>query len=70
MSESLHTVPGVLERVPVSRSKLYGLMRTGELRSVKVGGRRLIPESALVEFMATVQAQQEGRAWKGSGDAA
>lgn len=68
--ESLHTVPAVLERVPVSRSKLYALMRTGDLRSVKVGGRRLIPESALVEFMTTVQEQQIGKAWTGSGDAA
>jgi excisionase family DNA binding protein len=31
----------------VVRSTLYGLIGTGELRTVKVGRRRLVPESAV-----------------------
>jgi excisionase family DNA binding protein len=31
----------------VSRSTIYKLMKTGKLRAVKIGGRRLIPRDAL-----------------------
>jgi excisionase family DNA binding protein len=31
----------------VGRSKLYDLIKTGELAAIKVGGRRLIPRDAL-----------------------
>jgi excisionase family DNA binding protein len=41
----------------VGRSKVYELMRTGELRSVKIGGSRRISAVALAEFVA----QLEGR---------
>ena len=36
----------------LSRSTLYKLMSTGTLRSVKVGGRRLIPVEALEALIA------------------
>jgi excisionase family DNA binding protein len=35
----------------VGRSKVYELMRTGALRSVKIGGSRRISASALAEFI-------------------
>ena len=31
----------------ISRSTIYKIMATGTLRSVKIGGRRLIPRDAL-----------------------
>ena len=37
----------------VSKSKLYEFLRTGELVSVKRGGRRLIPKRALVGWLAS-----------------
>jgi hypothetical protein len=47
----------VVQRLSISRSLIYELLAaeasapgTG-LRSVKVGARRLVPESALVEFI-------------------
>ncbi len=36
----------------LSRSTLYKLMSTGTLRSVKVGGRRLIPVEAIEALIA------------------
>ncbi len=35
----------------VSRSTLYGLLRTCRIRSVKAGRRRLIPLATLAEFL-------------------
>lgn len=31
----------------ISRSKVYELMEAGQLRNIKLGGRRLIPVSAI-----------------------
>jgi excisionase family DNA binding protein len=46
----------------VGRSKLYELMAAGKLRSVKIGGSRRIPATALAEFVAALEAEQEGDA--------
>ena len=35
------------------RSKVYGLLGSGQLRSLAVGRRRLIPSSAVREFIRT-----------------
>jgi excisionase family DNA binding protein len=35
----------------ISQATIYKLIRSGELRTVKVGGRRLVPRSALVELL-------------------
>jgi excisionase family DNA binding protein len=40
----------------VGRSKIYELIRTGELRSVKIGGCRRIPRAALAEFVSRLEA--------------
>jgi excisionase family DNA binding protein len=38
----------------IGRSKVYELMRLGELRSVKIGASRRIPQAALVDFIAAL----------------
>jgi len=38
----------------IGRSKVYELMRLGQLRSVKIGGSRRIPQAALADFIATI----------------
>jgi excisionase family DNA binding protein len=43
----------------IGRSKVYELMRLGELRSVKIGASRRIPQAALADFIAALP--QEGR---------
>jgi excisionase family DNA binding protein len=35
-------------------SKVYELMRLGQLRSVKIGASRRIPQAALADFIATL----------------
>ncbi len=39
----------------VGRSKVYELMRSGALRSVKTGGSRRISASTLTEFVAALE---------------
>ena len=46
----------------VGRSKLYELMAAGKLRSVKIGGSRRIPATALAEFVAALEAEEHGDA--------
>lgn len=45
----------------MSRTAVFRLIKTGELRSVKREGYRLIPASALLEFARKVEATSEGR---------
>ena len=40
----------------MGRAKGYELISSGRLRSVKIGRRRLIPESAIVELIANLEA--------------
>ena len=37
--------------VGLSRSRIYQLIGSGELRSIKVGRRRLVPMSAISELL-------------------
>jgi excisionase family DNA binding protein len=46
----------------LGRSKLYELMAAGKLRSVRIGGSRRIPATALAEFVAALEAEEEGDA--------
>jgi len=39
----------------LGRTKVYELMRSGALRSVKIGGLRRIPATALTEFVAKLE---------------
>ena len=38
----------------IGRSKVYELMRLGQLRSVKIGASRRIPQAALDDFIAAL----------------
>ena len=44
------------EQLGIGRSKVYELMRLGDLRSVKIGGCRRITRAALAEFVASLEA--------------
>ena len=41
------------QRLGISRAKLYELMASGQLASLKIGSRRLIPDDELRRFIAT-----------------
>lgn len=47
----LNSVKEAAARLRLSRSTIYMEMNSGRLKSVKVGRRRLIPESALIAFI-------------------
>lgn len=47
----LHAPERAAKRLDVGRTKIYELMRSGELKSIKIGRARRIPESALAEYV-------------------
>lgn len=51
MTELVLNVDEAAERLRVSRWTIYNLIRSNELRTVKVGRRRLVPVAALVEYL-------------------
>jgi excisionase family DNA binding protein len=42
-----YSINQAVELLPIGRSALYNLMNSGELRTVKLGGRRVIPVAEL-----------------------
>ena len=52
----LHPIESAMDRLGLRRSKVYELLASGQLRSVKVGRRRLVSEAALVEFIESLDA--------------
>ncbi|MGW3135693.1 helix-turn-helix domain-containing protein [Streptomyces sp. NPDC001139] len=48
----LLTVPDVMARLKVGRTKVYDLIRTHRLVSIKVDGCRRIPDAAVRDFIA------------------
>jgi excisionase family DNA binding protein len=57
VAERLHGIPAVMARLDLGRNYVFDLITTGELRSIKVGRRRLVSESALVEFITKLDRQ-------------
>lgn len=51
----LNSVETVIERLGLGRSKVYEELGSGRLRSVKVGRRRLVSESALIEYIELLE---------------
>ena len=52
METLLLKIPEVMARLAVGQTKVYELMSSGELRSVKVGRSRRVPSDDLERFMA------------------
>lgn len=50
----LCAAPEAAEALRLSRSALYELIRSGQLRTVKCGRRRLVPVDALAEYVASL----------------
>jgi excisionase family DNA binding protein len=54
-NDTLLTVGEVAARLRVSDESVYRLVRSGKLRSIKVGGLWRVPASALAELLHTGQ---------------
>ena len=52
-----YTVPEVMELTRLGRWKVYALIRSGDLRSVKIGRDRRIPAHAIEEFAARLDTE-------------
>jgi excisionase family DNA binding protein len=51
MTRLLLTVPEAAKTLSISRSKLYELLATGALRSVRIDGSRRIPMTSLTAYI-------------------
>ncbi|WP_237110538.1 helix-turn-helix domain-containing protein [Mycobacteroides abscessus] len=51
LNARLWPVEAVMERLSIGRSMVFELMASGQLRSCKVGRRRLVSEASLREFI-------------------
>ncbi len=56
-SPRLHPIEAVMERLCLGRSMVFSLLSDGQLRSVKVGRRRLVPESAISDFIERLESR-------------
>lgn len=56
--DKLLSVDAAAEALGVGRSLVYDLIGRGDLRSVKAGRRRLVPGSAVAEYVARQGAGQ------------
>lgn len=52
----MYSIRAAAERSDLSASTLYNYIRAGRLRTVKVGGRRLIPDEALRRLLQIEEA--------------
>lgn len=52
----LYNVGEAAEALRLSKCAIYELIRSGQLRTVKVGRRRLVPVEALSEWVAGLEA--------------
>jgi len=60
----LNSIKDVVARTNLSRSKVYEEMDSGRLKSVKVGRRRLVTESQLIDYIDSLM--QAGTAGGGT----
>ena len=51
----MHTVPGAMQILRIGRSKLYELIRDGQLIAAHIGGATRISEQRLREFIAAAE---------------
>ena len=54
-----YTVEQVAKLLNVGRDKVYYLLRTKQLRSIKIGKLRRITDDQLAEFIASLEAASE-----------
>lgn len=57
MQAALLPIPDAREALGgLGRTKVYELIASGELRTVKIGRRRFVPASAVEEYVSRLQA--------------
>ena len=59
MTRLLLTVPEAAQALAISRSKLYELLATDVVASIRIDGSRRIPLSALKEYVSRLLAERK-----------
>ncbi|MFI7425219.1 helix-turn-helix domain-containing protein [Nonomuraea sp. NPDC049684] len=54
-----YTVEQVAEMLSIGRDKIYFLLRTGQLKSIKIGKLRRITDRQLSDFVSYLEATDE-----------
>jgi len=49
----------IARKLPLGRTRTYELVMTRKIQSVKVGRRRLVVRSSVVDFVQTLLAEQD-----------
>ncbi|MFG2071692.1 helix-turn-helix domain-containing protein [Nonomuraea maritima] len=57
----LYRVPDAMKLLGQSRSAIYELIRSGRLRTVKEGRTRLVPSTAIREYIALLEQEAGAR---------
>ncbi|MFI9593599.1 helix-turn-helix domain-containing protein [Nonomuraea sp. NPDC052265] len=58
MTRLLLTVPEAAEALAISRSKLYQLLATGAVASIRIDGSRRIPITALNDYITRLTREE------------
>lgn len=62
MRRVLYRVPEAMELLSMSRTVIYEQIRAGRLRTVHQGRARLVPASAIADYVALLERESTGRA--------
>jgi excisionase family DNA binding protein len=54
-NQLLYRPEEVAELLGIGRTRVFGLVKSGELRSVKIGTSRRVPHSAVVEYIRRLE---------------
>lgn len=57
LTKDFFSIREAAQRLGIGRSLLYRLLDAGEIKTAKIGARRLIPADALNEFIARVKSE-------------
>lgn len=61
-AKALYRVPEAMRLLSMSRTVIYELIRSGRLRTVKEGRTRLVPASAIADYIALLKRESGGAA--------
>jgi excisionase family DNA binding protein len=58
----LYRIPEAIHLLSIGRTVMYELIRSGRLRTVTQGRSRLVPASAIAEYVAALEEAAKGSA--------
>ena len=52
------TVKDLYDILPIGRAAIYKLIREGQIRSIRIGQKILVPKKALIEFIENMNGEE------------